>query len=531
MQIFDINGGFNPSLQTFETGFQVPTIDFPLLSDVGNVISNSKEQELENVLSTLDSLNNFQDEITKIRIDNPSQQEMLNRALSRANLNKDSFKLSIEDIRDPNKLRNVQRSVISLSNQPELRELLTEQAFADSFEQSAFSIGNIGLRTKALKQLRDYKEGRINARDLDIQSFTPVDSSKVIQDSFSKLDNVVSARVNEELSQNGFQVFEKTSSKVGQSVDALVNNLSSNEQFINSLIEDNNFSTRDEAINLIRQTGETYKSEFVNDILIRQRAQGKSSASNQKQQLSLQKVNDVRRQLARKGKFISDGQVLGLLNAENFNFDEKSGELFAGKLGGKQTLIDSADITDEQLRNILGNDEANQIIRDRQFVGPVPNQGVSSTGSSPASRNNNPLNLREVGESEGFRSFEGLSEGFEAGVRDLTIKLSGQSKALKRVYGENYLEDLDVTKLIEVFSPRSDNPEGAVGNYIEHVSNKLGVSPTEPIKDIDPRELAAAMASFEDPGVYEELKELGIVNSTTQENNVITTPSGRSYSF
>src|SRR5690606_20048150 len=54
-----------------------------------------------------------------------------------------------------------------------------------------------------------------------------------------------------------------------------------------------------------------------------------------------------------------------------------------------------------------------------------PNSSYTSNVSSPAGRNNNPLNLRPRGASTGFQQFNTLAEGFKAAVDDINVKLSG----------------------------------------------------------------------------------------------------------
>jgi len=82
-------------------------------------------------------------------------------------------------------------------------------------------------------------------------------------------------------------------------------------------------------------------------------------------------------------------------------------------------------------------------------------------------RNNNPGNMRPLGQNAGFQAFDSPDAGLDAMRRDLTVKILGKSNAMKANYGENYQPSLK--NLISTWAPPTEND---TGNYINFVSQK-----------------------------------------------------------
>lgn len=138
---------------------------------------------------------------------------------------------------------------------------------------------------------------------------------------------------------------------------------------------------------------------------------------------------------------------------------------------------------------------------------------TTSTSTSLAGKNNNPGNIRPKGDTNSFVKFNSLEEGFNAMVEDLSKKISDDTPALiasKKRRGREG-QPTTIADLIETWSPRetetekTGNSNEVVDNYINSVSETLGVPSDTPIADLDVKELALALAKHEDPNVYEEV--------------------------
>lgn len=106
--------------------------------------------------------------------------------------------------------------------------------------------------------------------------------------------------------------------------------------------------------------------------------------------------------------------------------------------------------------------------------------------NTPAARNQNPGNLR--GRDGKFRVFDSPEEGFRALMADVRTKQTGKSK--HDVSGDSSLYDF-----FKVYAPEFENN---TLNYAQTVAKNLGVTIDTPIKDVDTRDLAEAIAAFED---------------------------------
>lgn len=142
-----------------------------------------------------------------------------------------------------------------------------------------------------------------------------------------------------------------------------------------------------------------------------------------------------------------------------------------------------------------------------------------SKSKSIAGERNNPGNVKD--KSGKFKIFSSLEEGFDAMVKEIDYKKKGEGKIkeMKIKLGTSK-EPVTVADLIETWSPRfknggeEDNTDAVVDNYIKFVSDFLGVKPNTPLKDIDSREIAVAMALNESPEVGEEMLDIIERNQT-----------------
>lgn len=107
-------------------------------------------------------------------------------------------------------------------------------------------------------------------------------------------------------------------------------------------------------------------------------------------------------------------------------------------------------------------------------------------------RNNNPLNLRPIGKTEGFQTFDSPKEGLEAGRRDLLAKINGNSSAMAAKFGDAYQPTL--ANVINTWAPPNENN---TNQYLDFVSQKTGYSPDTILNADHLDQLIRAMVQME----------------------------------
>src|SRR5262245_44137236 len=113
------------------------------------------------------------------------------------------------------------------------------------------------------------------------------------------------------------------------------------------------------------------------------------------------------------------------------------------------------------------------IARQNALGGTATTGQLSTDASAPAGiRNNNPGNLRGVGQSTGFRQFDTPEQGLAALDADLRAK-SDPARGLNTL-----------NKLMAVYAPSGDNNNPA--RYAATVAQRLGITPDTPIDLSDP---------------------------------------------
>lgn len=226
-----------------------------------------------------------------------------------------------------------------------------------------------------------------------------------------------------------------------------------------------------------------------------------------------------------KSRFIPEGE---------FSNSEYSGSLYTTNpdlVGGGDGELGSKKVTGLEANKAIGDkvfDDNAEVYKvpsvvNRKDVGmfvPTSFKTVTvSNSKSIAGERNNPGNVKD--KSGKFKVFSSLEEGFDAMVKEIDYKKTGEGKIkeMKAKIGTSK-EPVTVADLIETWSPRfknggeKDNTDAVVDNYIKFVSDFLGVKPNTPLKDIDSREIAVAMALNESPEVGEEMIDIIERNQT-----------------
>lgn len=115
-------------------------------------------------------------------------------------------------------------------------------------------------------------------------------------------------------------------------------------------------------------------------------------------------------------------------------------------------------------------------------------------GAPLSVRNNNPGNMRPVGQSTGFQKFDTPEAGMDAMKRDLMAKVTGKSSAMKMNYGENYAPTL--RNVISTWAPPKADGNNT-GSYISFVAKGARINPDTPLKPEDIDKIMPLMTQFE----------------------------------
>lgn len=151
-----------------------------------------------------------------------------------------------------------------------------------------------------------------------------------------------------------------------------------------------------------------------------------------------------------------------------------------------------------------------------QFFGD-PTASPNLTSSPISVRNNNPGNLREVGQTTGLRRFQTPEAGVDAMRSDLMAKISGRSSAMASRYGAGYVPTL--SNVITTWAPPEENNTAA---YINFVAQRSGLNPNQPLMPQDIDRIIPAMIAME--GGQEATNYYGDVGAGQPQQQQI--PSG-----
>ena len=105
-------------------------------------------------------------------------------------------------------------------------------------------------------------------------------------------------------------------------------------------------------------------------------------------------------------------------------------------------------------------------------------------------RNNNPGNIR--GADGQFRQFATPDEGMAEMERDLGVKVSGNSAAMKKNFGAGYVPS--IRNIITTWAPKSENDTNA---YVASVAKDSGLDPDAPLSKDDIKKIMPAMIKVE----------------------------------
>lgn len=133
-------------------------------------------------------------------------------------------------------------------------------------------------------------------------------------------------------------------------------------------------------------------------------------------------------------------------------------------------------------------------------------EAIAKYGKTPAVRNFNPGNIMDTSfgwkkiEGERFTRFDSPQEWFQA--------LVSKIKNIQEWWSKIYKPTMTLKEYIYKYAPPHENN---TNQYIKEITEDLNITPTTPIKNIDPIALAYAHTKKEDGKSYTMLKDLWII--------------------
>lgn len=289
---------------------------------------------------------------------------------------------------------------------------------------------------------------------------------------------------------------------------------------------------KNEAKDLLKKKGKAEKKEYGANLAIEEADPYSKLGSLEFNSavVNLDAATVEKRDLKANLDTLANIQQAILSTAEQINTDpkklskklQKSGGTVKVKIKGAPTMQASNGRIISPVQNFMNS-----------FLGvPVPsnvtvpiNQGQSTaiqptftpTPNSLAARNNNPGNLRFIGQKgatrgdKGFAKFESYEAGMQALINDLRSKQTGRTRT-------GLKPTSTLQELINVYAPKEDSNDPQT--YAKYIAGQLGVGLNTPISQLDTTALASAIARFED-GAYATSQ--GNTTSTVYNAPVSTT--------
>ena len=132
-----------------------------------------------------------------------------------------------------------------------------------------------------------------------------------------------------------------------------------------------------------------------------------------------------------------------------------------------------------------------------QTVSPGLSGGITNLpgfGTAPplSVSNNNPGNMRPVGQTTGFQKFDTPQAGMDAMRNDLAIKIAGNSSAMTSRFGPGYQPTL--ANVIATWAPPEENN---TAQYVMYVSQQAGIGPNQVLTPADIDRIVPAMIKME----------------------------------
>lgn len=181
----------------------------------------------------------------------------------------------------------------------------------------------------------------------------------------------------------------------------------------------------------------------------------------------------------------SQGSVGPMGPQKPMSLDSLVGEA-AGITGDIDPLVQLS-VSREKLK---AEQDRRSALRNATFGNQMPQQAQQEGPLSV--RNNNPGNMRPLGQTQGFQQFETPQDGLAAMEKDLTAKITGNSPAMAARFGAGYSPTL--SNVISTWAPPEEND---TQNYVDFVSGKTGIAPDQVLSPMDVKKIMPAMIEME----------------------------------
>ena len=244
-------------------GFSIKPVDFSVLDAALKTEDALVKDSLDTMYANVEKLGKIEDDLTKIAVDNPFQIAQLEAAKKTYGLSKDTLLHGVNNLNNPVALAELDRKMVRLAADPALKDIVRDQAAADTFYKGIQKIEDPNMQAMALADYTDYKQdgkGTKRGSNLNIGQYKTVD---IPTEYVKMLDKVAPMEKHDvvRVNSDGDKYVETVESRDPDAVKAAM------AEFINNPIVKNNLRSSgimDEKGNLVVEDGKPGYFDIIN---------------------------------------------------------------------------------------------------------------------------------------------------------------------------------------------------------------------------------------------------------------------------
>lgn len=193
----------------------IPAVKFDTLDSAIGAEQKIQDESIKRMQTNLSSMGKIQDELTKIKVDNPYQKSQLDKAKTAYGLNNDSFKQLVSNLDNPAATFQFDRSMAKLVSDPVVAKTIRDGAIAEKFAESIPAISDPRMRELAIAEHAKYTndtDGTYKAENLNVDQFKPIDVASAYMQALKEMAPLKSTEV-EVIKKDGTRYIEKSESR------------------------------------------------------------------------------------------------------------------------------------------------------------------------------------------------------------------------------------------------------------------------------------------------------------------------------
>lgn len=201
---------FNPGTVDFVPTLNAPEFDLEGLEQLGNDIVEIENDKISKIEENYNSILNTKDEILGLDPGTVHGKKILDEKKSQFNLGDDTFNLSMDDLKDPFKHRQIQSSLKGLLADSQVKDVLKESAEIKKFDEFIKKLERVDtsmatLAKRDLNKVVEDPEGKHSIYDLSPDDYELINFSDIISEELKSLPADV--KVQQKNDGNGFIIF------------------------------------------------------------------------------------------------------------------------------------------------------------------------------------------------------------------------------------------------------------------------------------------------------------------------------------